>query len=176
MTASASEANGSVAVLRDQLASFRPLLALSMMMTNSRDEDQILGIAATTVPSLGGCRAEAVRVDDDWRAVGPVGRPDGADGLADQLSALGNAAGPVDVAGAAWAYPLGNQAELFGHLVVSCAAELDPHHQFLLNVLVQQTGVALSSARLHTQDGPRSSGNAPWPTRPVPPTTPWNRR
>ncbi len=45
---------GHEAALRGQLASFRPLLALSMVMTGSRDDTEILRIATTAVPSLGG--------------------------------------------------------------------------------------------------------------------------
>ena len=140
-------------ILRDQLASFRPMLALSMMMTNSRDENEILRIAVTAVPSLGGCRVETVRIDDAWRLVQPAGGPEDAEELADALAALGPASGRVEIRGAgwAWAYALGNQRESFGHLVVSRDSDPDQHHRFLLNVLVQQVGVALSSARLHAR-------------------------
>ncbi|MGH4012064.1 MAG: hypothetical protein ACRDTH_28555, partial [Pseudonocardiaceae bacterium] len=71
MTHSGEDAPGSA--LRDQLASFRPLLALSVVMTSSRDETEILRIATTVVPSLGGCRVEAVYLDDDWQDIG-IGR------------------------------------------------------------------------------------------------------
>ncbi len=45
-----------------------PLLALSMVMTSSRDETEILHIATTAVPSLGGCRVGAVYLDGGWQA------------------------------------------------------------------------------------------------------------
>ena len=45
-----------------------PLLALSMVMTSSRDETEILHIITTTVPSLGGCRVGAVYLDGGWQA------------------------------------------------------------------------------------------------------------
>jgi sugar diacid utilization regulator len=151
VTGSADEVT---AVLRDQLASFRPLLALSMMMTSSRDESEILRIAASAVPSLGGGRVEAIHLDDGWHQAGPVGCPVGAAGLEAQLTGLDGGGGPVEVDGAgwAWAYPLGNQAEPVGHLVVGRDTGLDPHHRFLVNVLAQQTGVALANARLHAQE------------------------
>ncbi len=66
----ADAAAGHGAALQDQLALFRPLLALSMVMTSSRDETGILRIATTAVPSLGGCRAEAVYLDGGWRLAG----------------------------------------------------------------------------------------------------------
>jgi sugar diacid utilization regulator len=144
---------GHEAALREQLASFRPLLALSMAMT-SRDETEILRMATTAVPSLGGCRVEAVYLDDDWQAVGEVDAPVNAESLRDRLAVLDLCGGllEVDDAGWAWAYPLANQADMTGHLVVSRDTAPRPHHRFLLSVLVQQTGVALANARLHARE------------------------
>jgi DNA-binding PucR family transcriptional regulator len=146
--------DGQEAALREQLASFRPLLALSMLMTSSRDETEILRIATTAVPSLGGCRAEGVYLDGDWLVAGPLGCPANADVLHVQLAALDRSGGPLNVDGAgwAWAYPLVSQDNMAGHLMVSRDTEPEPHHQFLLNVLVQQTGVALGNARLHARE------------------------
>ncbi|MGH4007958.1 MAG: MEDS domain-containing protein [Pseudonocardiaceae bacterium] len=70
-------------------------LALSMVMTTSGDEAEILRIATTAVPSLGGCRVEAVHLDDNWQVLGPVGRPVNADNLRDQLATLERAGGPL---------------------------------------------------------------------------------
>jgi DNA-binding PucR family transcriptional regulator len=152
MTHSAEGAAGQA--LRDQLASFRPLLTLSMVMTSSRDEFEILRIATTAVPSLGGCRLEAVYLDGNWWSVGSVNRPANADVLHAQFAALGRAGGAVDVEGAgwAWAYPLVSLDDMRGYLVVSLDTEPEPHYQFLLNVLIQQTGAALVNARLHAQE------------------------
>jgi hypothetical protein len=142
------------ASLREQLASFRPLLALSMVMTGSRDESEILSTATTAVPSVGGCRVEAVHVDDDWRSVGSVGRPAEAELLQAQLTALDRFGGAVTVQGAAWAwaYPLTSLDEIAGYLVVSGDSEPEAHHKFLLNVLAQQAGAALVNARLHARE------------------------
>jgi sugar diacid utilization regulator len=154
MTDAADRAVEHEAALQDQLASFRPLLALSMVMTSSRDEVEILRIATTAVPSLGGCRTEAVYLDGDWQVVGPVGRPAAADVLGAQLAAVDRTGGSLHVAGHgwAWAYPLVSGDDMAGHLVVSRDTEPQAHHQFLLNVLVQQTGVALINARLHARE------------------------
>ncbi len=140
--------------LREQLTSFRPLLALSMVMTSSRDETEILRIAASAVPSLGGCRAEAVYLDGEWRVVGLIGCPANADGLRTQLAALDVSGGPVEVqaAGWAWAYSLADHAGLAGYLVVSRDTEPESYHHFLLNVLAQQATVALVNARLHARE------------------------
>lgn len=154
MTAAAEGAVGREAILREQLASFHSLLGLSMVMTNSRDEADILRIVMTAVCSLGGCRVEAVHLHEDWHVGGPVGHPAHAEGLAAQLAALDRCGGVMSVEGAAWAWahPLISLDEIVGHLLVSCESEPDAHHQFLLNVLVQQTGVALVNARLHARE------------------------
>ncbi|MGH3897965.1 MAG: PucR family transcriptional regulator [Pseudonocardiaceae bacterium] len=140
--------------LRDQLASFRPLLALSMLMTSSSDESEILRIATTAVPSLGGGRVAAVCLDGDWQAAGSVNHPVNADVLHTQFAALGRSGGAVDVEGAGWTwmYPLVTLDDMSGYLVVSLDTEPEPHYQFLLNVLVQQTGAALVNARLHARE------------------------
>ncbi|MDT7713827.1 MAG: hypothetical protein QOG46_2734 [Pseudonocardiales bacterium] len=142
------------AALREQLASFRPLLALSMVMTSSRDESEILSTAITAVPSVGGRRVEAVHLDDGWRSVGSVGRPAKAELLQAQLAALDRFGGAVTVQGAvwAWAYPLTSLDEVAGHLVVCGDSEPEAHHTFLLNVLAQQAGAALVNARLYARE------------------------
>ena len=154
MTPDTDRPAGEEAALREQLASFRPLLALSMMMTNSRDEHEILRIATTAVPSMGGCHTEAVYLDGDWPTVGRVGQPPNADFLRDQLAALNGAQGVVDVGntGWTWAFPLADRADMDGYLVVTRDTEPEDHHRFMLNVLVQQTGVALVNARLHARE------------------------
>jgi sugar diacid utilization regulator len=142
------------AALREQLASFRPLLGLSMVMTRSRDEAEVLRITTTALPLLGGgCRPEAVYLDGDWRHVEAVGRPANAEALAAQLAALDRSGAAVEVPGAgwAWAYPLLIRDDEAGYLVVGRDTEPDDHLQFLLTVLTQQAGVALVNARLHAQ-------------------------
>ncbi len=140
--------------LGDLLASFGPLLALSMAMISSRDETEILRIAATAVSSLSGGRVAAVYFDGEWHGAGSAGRPADADVLLAQFASLGRTGGAVHVEGAlwAWAYPLFSLEELGGYLVVSLDAEPEPHYQFLLNVLAQQTGAALANARLHARE------------------------
>jgi hypothetical protein len=115
MTYATKRADGE-AVLREQLAAFRPLLALSMVMTGTRDEIEILRIVTTAVPSMGGGRAEAVHRDKDWQVVGPVGRPVDADALGAQLAALDRSGGRLEVEGAgwAWAYPLVSPDDMGG--------------------------------------------------------------
>jgi sugar diacid utilization regulator len=125
-----------------------------MVMTGSRDETEILRIATTAVPSLGGCRAEALYLDGDWRVVGPVGHPTNPELLRAQLATLNRPGAAVEVPGAgwAWAYSLVNLEDMTGYLVVSRDTEPEPHHQLLLNVLIQQAGAALVNARLHARE------------------------
>jgi DNA-binding PucR family transcriptional regulator len=152
MTNSAKDTAGKA--MRDQLASFRPLLALSMVMTSSRDETEILRIATTAVTSLSAGRFEGIYFDDNWQGVGSASRPANAEVLHAQFAALDNSGGALDVerAGWAWAYPLISLDDLDGYLVVSFDAEPEPHRHFLLNVLAQQTGAALANARLHARE------------------------
>ncbi|HEV7685128.1 MAG TPA: hypothetical protein VGQ80_01085, partial [Acidimicrobiia bacterium] len=44
--------------LREQISNLHSLFVLSMMMTESRDEDEILSLAVTSVSSLGPCTTE----------------------------------------------------------------------------------------------------------------------
>src|SRR3954462_7759868 len=44
--------------LREQISNLHSLFVLSMMMTESRDEDEILSLAVTSVASLGPCTTE----------------------------------------------------------------------------------------------------------------------
>ena len=59
-------AGGEVAVLREELSAFQPLLALSMLMTVSADIDEILRLATSSMTSLAPCRLVAVRLDGAW--------------------------------------------------------------------------------------------------------------
>lgn len=106
------------------------------------------------MPSLGGCRAEAIYLDGTWRVVGSVGRPANAECLQDQLAVLGRSGGLLSAedAGWVWAYPLLYPDDMVGHLVVSRDTEPESHHQFLINALAQQASVALVNARLHARE------------------------
>jgi len=148
--------------LREQISNLHSLFVLSMMMTESRDEDEILSLAVTSVGSLGPCT-----VDGAYR---PAADPDGAGGarperfrhppgrlrkaLAAALLGLGADDGPVDVPGAGWgwAFALRSLGGHWGWLVVGAAAEPTADEQFLLKVLAHQTGSALENAALHRRE------------------------
>ena len=140
--------------LRERLGEFRALLVISLLMTESVNEDQILELAASSAPGLGPWRIEGYRfTDGQWHSAidGATAAPRG---LAGQLAALGSMGGAVDLPGRAWAwaYPLRGVGGLLGHLVASSEEELTAEQRFLVQVIAQQTGVAVSNARLHARE------------------------
>src|SRR5580692_594916 len=104
--------------LRERLGEFRALLVISLLMTESVDEDQILQLATSSAPGLGAWRIEGYFFSDgQWR---PGADPAGPmpEGLAAQVASLGSGAGRVELAGRGWAsaFPLRSVSGLLGHL------------------------------------------------------------
>lgn len=141
--------------LREQLTNLRALLVLSILMTESSDERQILRLAASCAPSLGRWRVTGFAFSDgSWRGAPDCAESAAPDTLRAELATLGAAGGPLDSLPAAWAwaYPLRSVGGLLGYLV-ACADEVpDSDGQFLVQVVAQQTGVAVSNARLHQSE------------------------
>jgi sugar diacid utilization regulator len=145
--------------LREQLSSLRGLLALSMLMTERRQEEEIVHLATTAVPALVRARNQGVHLTDgegsSWQAT--TGACTAAGVRADvqaQLRRLPADGGPLDLRGEpwAWAFSLRSLDEQIGHLVVA-ADELPSHLDLLLlRSLAQQTGIALANARLHASN------------------------
>ena len=144
--------------LREQISNLHSLFVLSMMMTESRGEDEILSLAVTSVASLGPCttdgayRPGAEPGGPPERFREPAGRLRRALGPA--LLALGADDGAVDVPGAGWgwAFALRSLGGHWGWLVVGAPAEPTADEQFLLKVLAHQTGSALENAALHQRE------------------------
>jgi len=142
--------------LRERLGEFRALLVISLLMTESVNEDQILELAASSAPGLGPWRIEGYGfTDGQWRpgpGTGPAAAVTG--NLSGQLAALGSRGGRVSLPGRewAWAYPLRGVSGPLGHLVASCGREPSAEERFLIQVVAQQTGVAVSNARLHARE------------------------
>ena len=141
--------------LREQLSNLQALLVLSMRMTDSEDEEKILRLAATAVPSLARCRLVGAHLADDGWHVASGGSAE-AQVRADvemQLAVVSTAGGVIAVGHGewGWAFPLRSLGRHLGFLAVSSATEATVAEQFLLRVLAQQTGVALANARLHAQ-------------------------
>jgi DNA-binding PucR family transcriptional regulator len=142
--------------LRDQLSNLQGLLVLSMLMTESDDEEQIVHLAATAVPSLGRSRLQGVYlVGQGWHAsAGPAIDAEVRADMEAQFAVLTKAGGAVAVIGEGWgwAFPLRSFAGHFGHLVVVADQEPAAAEQFLLRVLAQQSGIALANTRLHSRE------------------------
>src|ERR1700722_16075969 len=121
-------------------------------MTERADGAQILRLAVSAASALGAWRIAGFAVGDTWRTdavrAGSV-PPD----LDEQLRALPEAGGQVSLdAGWAWAYPLRSIAGPIGHMVACAECEPAGEEQFLAQVVAQQTGVAVSNARLHARE------------------------
>lgn len=124
-------------------------------MTESRDERQILELAATSVPSLVDCRVHGAFLDGRWLLTSmPLDRPEVRASVEAQFAVLSEAGGAMSVQDDAWAwaFPLRSLAGHLGHLVVGADEEPPQLDQFLLRVLAQQIGIALANARLHGRE------------------------
>src|SRR6202042_3590767 len=136
-------AGGEVAVLREELSAFQPLLAPSMLMTVSADADEILRLATSSMTSLAPCRLAAVRLDGAWWP-DPSRSPHDAEQIEAELARLGGRDGEVCVGDSrGWGFPLVSIDGVAGHIVVSSGRRLAEHHRFLVAVLTQQAAAAL---------------------------------
>lgn len=140
--------------LRERLGEFRALLVISLLMTESVSEDQILELAASSAPGLGPWRIDGYSfTDGQWRpGLDHASLPPA--GLTGQLAAFGSGGGQLELPGRgwAWAFPLRGVSGLLGHLVASCDQEPSAEQRFLIRVIAQQTSVAVSNARLHARE------------------------
>jgi sugar diacid utilization regulator len=145
--------------LREQLSSLRGLLALSMLMTDRREQEEIVHLATTAVPALVRARPQGVHLTGTegtrWEAAtdacsSAATRAD----VAAQLRRLPPDGGPLDVRGHvwAWAFALRSLGEPIGHLVVAADQPPSSSDLLLLRSLAQQTGIALANARLHARN------------------------
>src|SRR6476660_9494583 len=95
----------STLVLREQLTNLRALLVLSILMTESADEEQILNLATSSAPSLGPWRVlgfafteDGIDRGDRWRAVFGRRQPV-PDDIAEALSGVSTAGGELPLPG-----------------------------------------------------------------------------
>lgn len=144
------------AALRGQLSNLQALLVLSMRMTETGDEQRILHLATTAVPSLSPCLLQGVHlIDAGWQVTaGPCERVEVRADLEAQFAVLSSAGGAVAILHEAWAwaFSLRSFEGHIGFLVVSAREEPPPSQQFLLRVLAQQTGVALANAQRYARE------------------------
>ena len=140
-------------LLRSQLTNLRALLVLSILMTESADDQQILRLATSAAASLGSWQIAGFVIGDAWWAGDRRGGALDPE-LADELRALPETGGPLTSLDASWAwsYPMRSIAGRLGYLIVHAPNEPVVEEQFLAQVLAQQTGVAVSNAQLHGRE------------------------
>ena len=143
---------------REQLSALRSLLVLFMLLVQQDSESGILHFVANSVGSLSHCTTEGIFLDGQWRDVGPPdqdGRPASRPVIRSvSLSADISHSMQVELAGVTWsnAYSLGSPHGPSGYLVVGAEQAPAEGERFLLQVLAQQTGVALANVRLLTRE------------------------
>ncbi len=152
----------STLALREQLTNLRALLVLSILMTESADEEQILNLAASSAPSLGPWQVAGFAFtepdgsdEERWRPGAAFGRRARLPAeVADGLAGLSPSGGEVRWPGHGWAraYPLRSVAGLLGYLLATADEAPTSDAQFLIQVVAQQTGVAVSNARMHQRE------------------------
>jgi sugar diacid utilization regulator len=143
------------AELREQLSNLQGLLMLSMLMTQSGDPQKILHLAETSVPSFGPCHIVGAQVDGKWLpAASATLSPEMQVSLSGQLARLSSTRAELTLPERAWvkALPLRSMQSQVGYLVIGAEAQPTGNQLFLLQVLAQQTGIALINARLHAKE------------------------
>lgn len=142
--------------LKEQISNLHGLFVLSMIMTQSRDTNEILSLAVTSVPSLGPCTVTGVYLTDADGKLQPFPdlAPPGAAGIEAVLAGLGGDHGDLCLDGAGWEFACALRS-LGGHrgYVLLAAPQTPTADQvFLLKVLAHQTGTALENAALHQRE------------------------
>ena len=154
---SAAKADGAA----ELVTGMQGLLVLSMLMNERGDQQAILHVAGTAVPSLIDGRLHGVYLLEGGWQPGDEGEPvmAGTADLEAQFAVLSSAGGAIAVLGQrwGWAYPLRSLEGHAGFFVVSAMREPSQEQQFMLRVLAQETGIALSNTWLHTRERSRSS-------------------
>jgi sugar diacid utilization regulator/uncharacterized protein YggU (UPF0235/DUF167 family) len=143
---------------REQLSALRSLLVLFILLTQQDSATSILHFVANAVGSLSQCTTQGIFLDGQWRDIWPPGeqhrlasRPAivSANFRADATESM-----QIEVAEVpwSWAYSLSSAHGPSGYLVVGAEEPPDEGQRFLLQLLAQQAGVALSNVRLLTRE------------------------
>ena len=143
---------------REELSALRSLLVLFMLLTQQDSQTSILHYAANAVGSLCRCTTQGIFLDGQWRDVGLPDQEGRAASRPTVRSATFSAdithSMQVELAGVPWAYAysLASPHGPSGYLVVGAEQAPADGQRFLLQVLAQQTGVALAKVRLLTRE------------------------
>lgn len=125
---------------------------LSTLLTRQDDEAKILNLVVNAVEALGPCKAERILLDGRWQQVRlPGHEPRGCD-LASIIPAQDGIRFELTGVPWSWAYSMSSPRGPSGYLVVGAEQEPAESERFLLQVLAQQAGVALASARVHARE------------------------
>jgi DNA-binding PucR family transcriptional regulator len=132
------------------------MLALSLLLAQQEKLDNIVHFIADAVESLGPLTTKGMFFDGRWQETRLADAPSALAGPPEGFSmeAGPTGEGPVAVADSpwSWSYSLSTPYGPVGYLVVGAAAPPPDSQQFLLRVLAQQAGVALTSARLRARE------------------------
>jgi sugar diacid utilization regulator len=146
-------------LLPDHIGNPCELSMVSMGLVDRPDDQEILRLAAASVPVLTPCEVEACYLVRGGRLVHATeDRPDDVVDLSGALSVLAGEQGPVALSGRrwGWAYALCCPRGNVGYLVVSAAAEPAAEHRFTLARLAEETGAALSRAASYRRERARA--------------------
>lgn len=139
---------------RKQLSNRYGLFGVSMMMFDNHDADDIVRLAATSVPSLSGCEVEAVYVIVDGVLTPSRGGGTPTAELDEQVGGLAGDNGSIDLSDGVWrwAFTLRGPSGPNGHLVVRATGPPSQDEFFLVEALGQQLAGALANAELHRRE------------------------
>jgi sugar diacid utilization regulator len=145
------QASISTMALTEQLSTLRSLAILSMIMTDSRDEDEIFRLVVTAVPALANAKVVAAFKTSDGRLKATRHTQTEAAHLIATLTELGgrNGAAPKQADAWSYAYSLSSPTGNGGYIVVQAPQPPSADQQFLLAELAHHTGAALANAKVH---------------------------
>ena len=140
---------------REHLPKLQGLFVLAQLMAESRDDDHLVRLAGSAVPSLGSFRLLGIHLPGSgWREVADaMAAPQDQADMERQIATLTSGMGPLVAPGhgSAWAYALRSLEGVLGHLVVAADSEPTAWAHFMLGTLAQQTASALANARLYAR-------------------------
>jgi hypothetical protein len=139
---------------RETAAVLQGVLAVSVLMTESASEEEILYLAGTSLGSVARGKHAAFfsLAGKQWKSCSARFQhpPHLRTVIERQLEALVPAGGPVVLPDLGWAFafPLGGSRECWGFLVLLADVAPSAEEELLLRVLAQQTGSALTIANV----------------------------
>ena len=139
---------------REAAAVLQGLLAVSVLMAESADEEEILHLARTSLPSVLRCRFSGFYAEKSkqWKACSTrLQESQSLQALIErQLVALPAPRRRLAIPDSEWgfAFALRGPQRSWGFLVLFADQEPGPEEELLLNVLVQQTALALAIAEM----------------------------